>query len=157
MAQTPVPDSSVPLVSRETGRPTEQWYAFLRKIASRLSLADQATTDLNGAKASNTQTVAEAVLIEYPSDKDYPFLSLAWDGTIEIVTTKASSGSCTVTVYINDVALGGGANSASTTEQVITHASRNEIADGDDITITISSNSACTDLSITLRGTKTLA
>lgn len=75
-------------------------------------------------------------------------------GTIESVTTICTSGTCTATVKINGVALGGTANSVSTSENIQTHTSANEFVPGDEVTLNISSNASCEGLAFTLSITR---
>jgi hypothetical protein len=91
-------------------------------------------------------------LIESPSNGDYVVLRNApFAGTIASVTTKSSAGTCTLTGYINSTALGGSANSVSASEQEQVHSSNNTFAAGDDIKITVSSNSACVNMEFTVK------
>ena len=82
--------------------------------------------------------------IESASDKDYIVrLNLAFGGEISQVSTISESGTCTATFKINSTSLGGAASSVSISEQTQAHASSNVFVAGDDITITVSSNSSC--------------
>lgn len=104
-----------------------------------------------------TSTGAISGLIEYPSNKDYMIVIKApYSGTITETTTRSTSGTCTATFKINTTALGGTANSVSSVEQSQLHASSNVFAAGDDIVITISSNSACLNMSFTIAYTYSL-
>lgn len=123
-------------------------------------MKDQARSaaELNAGKAVKTQTWEQSWLIEYADDKDYRVVvNSALARTITGVTTRSNAGTCTLTVKINTTALGGTANSVSTTEQTQAHASANTVAAGDDIVLTISSNSIAENVSVTLTGTLTLA
>lgn len=95
--------------------------------------------------------------VEYPEDKDYPLLlNTRFPGTITKVTTKTSDGTATVTVKIGSTALGGTANSASTSEQEQTHSSDNSFSAGDDVKFTVSSASSdLTDLQVMVYYTRT--
>lgn len=85
--------------------------------------------------------------IETPADGDYTIaLKSIWSGTVTAVTTKCASGTCTLTGKVNTTALGGTANSVSSTEQTRAHTSSNAVAVGDDLVVTISSNSSCSRL-----------
>ena len=64
-------------------------------------------------------------------------------GTIINTTTKSVSGTATYTFKINTTALGGTANSVSSSETTQAHASANAFAVGDDIGITRSADSTC--------------
>lgn len=109
--------------------------------------------------ASTTQT-GETIsgLIVTPLDGDYKIVVKApHGGTITEVTTISASGSCTLTVKINTTALGGTANSVSSAEQSQAHASSNAFSAGDDIVLTVSSNSSCSKMTFTIKYTRTLA
>lgn len=110
------------------------------------------------ARAARSQTQeAIAGFIASPSDKSYTVaLNMPHGGTITSTTTKAVSGTCTATWKINTTALGGTANSVSTSEQSQAHSSANTFVAGDDIVLTVSSNSSCTDMSFMLKYTRTL-
>jgi len=91
-------------------------------------------------------------LIESPSNGDYVVLRNApFAGTITSITTKSSDGTCTLTGYINSTALGGSANSVSDSEEEQEHSSNNTFAAGDDIKITVSSNSSCANMEFTVK------
>lgn len=96
--------------------------------------------------------------IETVSDKTYVLMQKARHaGTITETTTDAGSGTCTATFKINGVALGGTANSVSTSEQSQAHASANTFSAGDTISVTVSSNSSCTDMAASVFYTRTSA
>lgn len=106
----------------------------------------------------NGQSVATDTMsgfIGAPADKSYTLvLKCPYGGTINETVTKSASGTCTATFKINTTALGGTANSVSSSEQTQTHASANTFVAGDDIVLTISSNSSCVDMSFTIKVTK---
>lgn len=113
---------------------------------------------LDAGKAAKTQSWEQSWLIEYPENKDYlVVVNSAIAREITSVTTRTSSGTCTVTAKINTTALGGSANAASSTEQTQSHSSANAVAAGDDIVLTISASSSPVALSVTLSGTLSLA
>lgn len=94
-------------------------------------------------------------LFGYPANKDYRIVvKAAHAGTITETTTRCGSGTATATFKINTTALGGTANSVSTSEQSQSHSSSNAFSAGDDIVITISSVSAITDMSFTIKYTR---
>lgn len=112
-----------------------------------------------GGGASTTQP-DECIsgLIVNPANGDYRIVVNApHGGTITEVTTISASGTCTLTTKINTTALGGTANSVSSTEQSRAHASSNTFAAGDDIVLTVSSNSSCSKMTFTIKYTRTLA
>lgn len=94
--------------------------------------------------------------IQAPSNKTYRIVVKATHGgTITETTTISASGTCTATFKINTTALGGTANSVSSSEESQAHASANDFVAGDDIQITISANSSCADMSFTIKYTRT--
>jgi hypothetical protein len=113
----------------------------------------------NGASlAVRAQSWEQTITIEFPEDKDYPlFQNSQIARTITKVSSKCSTGTCTATVKIGSTALGGTANSVSSTEDVQAHSSDNDIAVGDDGLVTISSNSSAEMVVITISGTLVLA
>lgn len=91
-------------------------------------------------------------------DGDYRLIvNLPYAATITSTTTRCVSGTATATFKINTTALGGTANSVSSTENEQPHSSANSAAAGDDIVLTISSASTCVGLSFTIEFTRTLA
>ena len=106
-----------------------------------------------GVFADVTQTQEHwSGLITTPSDKSYTLvLKCPHAGTITEATTKSASGTCTATFKVNTTALGGTANSVSSAEQSQAHSSTNTFAAGDDIVVTVSSNSSCADMAFTLK------
>ena len=123
-----------------------------------LSDIDGKVKALNSGKASVTQTVTIPAFIEFPEAKDYRIIinsPVAF--SITSVTTRSSTGSATLTVKINTTALGGTANSVSTSEQTQTHSSANAVAAGDDVVLTVSSLSGAEDVAVMITGSITLA
>lgn len=95
--------------------------------------------------------------ISSPSNKDYRIvIKSPFGGTITETTTRCASGTATFTFKINTTALGGTANSVSSSEQSQTHSSNNVFAAGDDIVITVSAISACVDATFNIKFTKSL-
>lgn len=106
---------------------------------------------------SSTQTDFISGIIERPADGDYKItINVPYAGTIKNITTISTTGTCTLTGKINSTNLGGTANSVSTTENAQAHTSANTFSAGDDITLTVSSNSSCENLSFNIEFTKTL-
>jgi len=99
-----------------------------------------------------------AGLIPSVANQDYRLvINIPYGCTINETTTRCTSGTATATFKINTTALGGTANSISTSEQSQTHSSTNTVVAGDDIVLTISANSSCLFLSFTIKLTRTLA
>lgn len=120
------------------------------------STASGARANLSAAALTQTGECI-AGFIASPSDKTYKLVVKApHGGTITETTTISVSGTCTATFKINTTALGGTANSVSSGEQSQSHASTNTFSAGDDIQLTVSSNSSCTDMSFSIKYTRTL-
>jgi hypothetical protein len=105
-----------------------------------------------------TQTYGMPILFKGAvSDGDYLVaLNLPKAITITKVTSKSTAGTCTATVKIGSTALGGTANSVSTTQQEQAHSTSNTAAAGDDITVTVSANSSCENMSLMIEYTAEL-
>lgn len=131
---------------------------FYRYLMEQKRAAAASTETLTAGKATLSQTALMTWLIEAADDKDYPVLiNSPYALTINSITTKSSTGMCTLTGKIGATALGGTANSVSTSEQEQTHSSDNVMAAGDDFTLTVSSNSGAENVSVTVKATITLA
>lgn len=129
------------------------WKVYDYQRANGKPLTPPAASDITG-------TIKEAIpgFIELPDEKDYTFgLNLPFGLTITKVTTICESGTCTATFKIGSTALGGTANSVSTSQDEQAHASNNVAAAGDDLVVTISSNSACVGLSFMVEATRALS
>lgn len=154
MTQIPIPTSTEPVVDQQTGHMRPAWRTFFEAFRKRFATAE---SDL-AERPVTKQEEFGSWLIPSPEDKDYRLVvNIPWAFTITDVTTVCVSGTCTATAKIGSTALGGTANSVSSTEQTQTHDSDNEMAAGDDLVLTISDNSSCVDLTITIAGTRTLA
>lgn len=113
---------------------------------------------LESGKATSSQKWEQSWLIQFPEDGDYRVVVDAEVArTITEVTTICTTGTATLTVKINTTALGGTANSVSTSEQAQSHSSSNSVAIGDDIVLTFSSTSSCENVSVKISGTLSLA
>ncbi len=137
------------------GKISTQAYQWFQSIAG---LVDNTITNVGTDVALKAQTLRpEPIFMESPQAKYYRvWLNRPRGCTIASITTRSEAGTCTVTGKINTTALGGTANSASTTEQTQTYTSANVMVAGDDFLLTISSLSGCTGLSIMLAYSETL-
>lgn len=137
------------------------------KMGGDVTSAGKALLDDADAAAQRTTLVAAARsqtdemmsgFIGTVADKDYRIVvKAAHGGTFTETTTRSESGTATFTFKINTTALGGTANSVSSSEQSQAHASANVFSAGDDIVITASSNASCLGASFTMKYTRTLA
>lgn len=149
----PVPVQSNNLVDKD-GKPTEDMYRFMQ---AQKNAATQAAA-VSATKAAKDQVWEQSFFIEYPENKDYRLVINSQEArTVTNVTTRSSAGTCTLTVKLNTTALGGSANSVSTSETSQAHSSSNVVQIGDDIVFTVSASSSIEGLSILISGTMTLA
>ena len=118
--------------------------------------ARQAAKDVAAASAA-LAPFGWPIFIEFPDNKAYRVcLKSPIAFTINSVTTRSTAGTCTVTVSIDGVNLGGTANSVTTSESTQSHTSANVVAVDADVTITVTSNSAAENVAIMISGTRTL-
>jgi len=115
----------------------------------------------NGTPFATIHEVQETPIanppIEVVRNKTYVIVQKAtYSGRITEATTQCLSGTCTATFYINGVALGGTANSVSSSEQSQAHTSANEFVAGDTISMIVTSNASCLDLAYTLKAVRGL-
>lgn len=126
------------------GKPTVAFQRYLERIE-----------DVGGLNSVTEALKVEtwSWFVEYAENKDYHVIkNLPYGGTVNSVTTDCTAGTCTVTGYVDGVALSGTANSASTTEQTQEHTSA--VAVGADFKFTVSSNSSCEGLTVTVKFTR---
>jgi len=99
----------------------------------------------NGASALpsfGAMTVTDCVsgIIQYPEAQDYVvWINVPFAITVKTMTTRCSTGTCTLTAKKNTTAITGLANSVSTTEVTNTASGGNVFAAGDDLRFTVSS------------------
>ena len=125
--------------------------------AEAIARADTARALSPSNLAAVTTASAISGMILSPTDKSYKLVvKCPFAGTVNETVTISASGTCTATFKINTTALGGTANSVSSSEQTQAHASANVFAAGDDIVVTISSNSSCADMSFTIKYTRVI-
>lgn len=92
-----------------------------------------------------------------PANQTYDIeLSAPYGYTITQVIAKCRAGSCTATVKIGTTALGGGANSVTSSLSTKNHSSANVVSAGGTVSVTISSISSCSGLRLTIIATKTI-
>lgn len=117
-----------------------------------------ATARTSLGAAGTSQVEMWSWLFETVSDGDFDMIvNCPYAVTVNSITTDCASGTVTCTGKINTTALGGTANSISTTETEQTHASANSLAAGDNFRLTFASNSSCLKATVTVKVTRTLA
>ena len=144
-------------LAARTATETRTGVVELATTAEVITGTDTARAVTPAGVAAKTFVDAMAWLIPAPADGDYRVVvKVPFGGTITEVVTRSTSGTCTLTVKVNTTALGGTANSVSTSEQAQAHASTNTFATDDDIVLTVSSNSSCLKMSVTIKYTRAL-
>jgi len=151
-AQPPDPSSRV---IDPAGRIDPVWNRFFRQLWRQGKDLVSDAAGLETAKASVSQPWAASILIEVPTDKTYSFPRAGLEGTIDEITVVTTAGTCTVTLSIGGFDVGGGL-AASTTQATYVYVTDNTLGNEDDIALTISSASSPENLSVTLRGTRTM-
>jgi hypothetical protein len=133
-------------------------------VAGRTGNIVLAISDITGlqtaldSKAIIEQVEQTSIFVKAPADgTERVILKAGYVFSITEVTTISTSGTCTLAVSINGLALGGSANAVSTSEVSEAHSTDNAVSIGDDVEITVSSNSSCENLSISLTGIRNLA
>lgn len=151
----PLPDQRARFINPD-GTPTPEFFKWL--LAADASV--KATIDfIDTPVADPTFELIEefSVFIAFPANKDYRLQLKATEArTITEVVTRSASGTCTATVKVDSTALGGSANSVSSSEQSQAHSSSNTWGVGQDIVLTVSSNSSCVDMVLTFKTTRTI-
>lgn len=110
----------------------------------------------NVAGGSSTQTYIFTGFISIAANQVYNLaLNMPFGGTITATSTECLSGTCTATFDISGTSLGGTANAVSSSRQTQAQASSNVFAAGNDIHLTISSNSVCLSMCWTITYTRT--
>lgn len=131
----------------------------IQSVAS-VGTAGQRLTS-NGAGAlptfqTTTLTDCFSFFITTVVNQDYMLVRIPFACTIVSTTTICTSGTCTVVTKINTTAVTSLSNSASSSEVTTTATGANTFAANDDIRITVSANSACVNLSVTIAFTRVI-
>jgi len=130
-----------------------QQYGWKRLVSNGVN-----SWSVDAAIASSLLTFGIPGLIEVPENKSYKVnVSMPFAGTITETTTQSVLGTCTATFKINAVNLGGTPNAVSSSKQTQAHASNNTFVAGDDITITVSANASCEDMSFMIKATRLIS
>ena len=152
----PLPEYTSKVLRGESGNFTEEFYRYLLSVDQ---VVRAAVAFVNTPVPDPEAELIEefSVFIAFPANKDYILsLDAAVEREIYEVVTKCESGTCTVTVKTDSTALGGSANSASSTQQIQSHSTSNTWSVDEDLVATISSNSSCVGLTITVKTRRTL-
>ena len=133
-------------------------------VAGRTGNIVLAISDITGlqtaldSKAIIEQVEQTSIFIKTPADgTETVILNAGYPFLITEVTTISTSGTCTLAVSINGLALGGSPNAVSISEVSEVHAADNAVPIGGAVEITVSANSSCENLSISLTGIRNLA
>lgn len=152
----PLPDATVPpQIAPGAWHPDwYRWFRFIdRVIRETVDFAN--TPEPPPAEVGLVEEFS--VFIAFPANKDYKLsLDAAEEREVFEVVTICESGTCTVTIKTDATALGGTANSASSTQQIQSHTTSNVWNVDEDLVATISSNSSCVGLTITVKTRRTI-
>lgn len=99
-------------------------------------------------------TVTDCIsgIIQYPEAQDYVvWINVPFAITVKTMTTRCSTGTCTLAAKKNTTAITGLSNSVSTTEVTKTATAGNVFAAGDDIRLTVSSLSGAENVWFTVK------
>lgn len=156
----PIPDQRAMYVQPDR-TPNSDFFRWLQSVDRALrAVIDLAEVPPPALPDYEFEEIQEwPVVIEFPEDGADQDLSLKASvaRTITEVVTKCKSGSCTVVLTIDGTPLGGSSNSVTTSEQSQSHSTANTWGVGQDVGVTISSNSSCEGLRITFKTTRTVA
>jgi hypothetical protein len=93
------------------------------------------------------------LFVDLPDNLDYRLATNLPHGfTVTSVTSQCTSGTATATTKVNSTALGGTANAVSSSEQTQAHTTTNVAVAGDNLVVTVSANSSCVGLALTVTG-----
>jgi hypothetical protein len=150
MTNTPLAPPPPRALLDPNGNVSDRFYQWLGSLQKGISGA------FSGIGEINAQQEAIDFTIESPDNQDYLFeIDCPFGYKITQVDSQCRSGTCIATTKIGVTALGGGANSVSTSLQTKTHTSANVIAAAGTSVVTISSNSSCAGLRLTFWITRT--
>ena len=136
-------------------------HRVMKTIEDKVNAASVAIAGLTGLTGSLElvaleQVWPESVTLPFADDGSYPLdpkASFEW--TIDSVTTIANTGTCTATLTIDGVPLGGGANAASTALLTVDHTSANVLPVDGALVLTISASASCEGLVVKMAGRRT--
>jgi hypothetical protein len=149
-----MPDSSAPL-TEDGAKPAYIYFSIFQRLVERfnrlVNQADDTDTGLGSKAAKEGQTDAWHGLILVPANTYYPLVLKAEKPCrITEITTQSTAGTCTATFAVNGMPIGT-ANSVSTTEQSIAHNSL--VGQDQTLSLTISANAACLNMSFSIKYT----
>ncbi len=149
-----MPDSSASL-TKDGQLPDHNYYGIFQRLVERFNTlrnqADDTETGLDTKAAKEGQTESYEGLILVAANQAYILvLKCTKARTITEVTMKSTSGTCTAALTIDGVALGGGANSVTSSEASVAHTSANFLDVGQTLTLTISANSSALNVNFSI-------
>lgn len=151
----PLPEATAQFALPD-GRPVAVWYRWFWDVAN---MIPKIIAIIDNPPPVPTYELLEdfSVVIQFPANRDYRLvLDASADRTITEVVTRCVSGTCAAQVKIDGTALGGAANSVSSSEQKQAHSTANLWEVGKDMVLTVSSNSSCLDMTLTVKTVRTL-
>lgn len=133
--------------------------AWLALAASDVSGLAAVATAGDYASLTGTWSFVDSLsgFILVPANQDYIVgLNMPFGFTAVDMTTICTGGTCTLVTKKNTTAITGLSNSVSTSQATSTATAGNVFSVGDDVRLTISSNSSCVNLAFCLKFTRTL-
>lgn len=139
----------------DKGQTTTHHYRWLQDVETAANTAATGITALQTSLAAVTDTFS--VLFKDVANQDYlVWLKVPFALTVVDMTTISASGTCTLVAKKNTTAITGLSNSVSTSEVTNVATAGNVFAAGDDLRLTVSANSACSFMSVTVSFTRAL-
>lgn len=151
----PLPIPTAAALNDTKGQTTRDGFKYFESLGQ----SARAATAGIAALQTSLQTVTDtfSVLIATPANQDYlVWVNIPFALTVVDMTTISSAGTCTLVAKKNTTAITGLSNSVSTTEVTNAATAGNVFAAGDDLRLTVSSNSACANMSVTVKFTRAL-
>ena len=157
MTAVVVPSPTEAVFDSATGALKPRWHSFFKSQATSANLANTALAGSVNASghlqlAALEQIETESVTITFADNAAYPIVinaPVAW--TIDSVSTKCTTGTCTAALSINGVALGGGSTAVSTTLVTTLHTTANVLPLAGKLELTLSANAAAEYVIVTLK------
>lgn len=152
----PLPIPTAAALNDTKGQTTRDGFKYFESLGQSARALNTSVTALQTSLATVTDTFS--VFIAAAVNQDYlVWVNIPFALTVVDMTTISSSGTCTLVAKKNTTAITGLSNSVSTSEVTNAASAGNVFAVGDDLRLTVSSNSSCQNMSVTVKFTRALA